>query len=124
MHSKMIIATTRDKAPGKSKQTQLSFGSGSETEDEDDDVQIVEQDIPIGWVYVGSHNFTPSAWGNLSGSSFNPILNIANYELGILFPLKSEADANGIACFDRPARKYSASDVPWMQEESSEFLGH
>jgi hypothetical protein len=29
-----------------------------------------------GWAYVGSHNFTPSAWGTLSGSSFNPILNV------------------------------------------------
>ncbi|CUA74206.1 hypothetical protein RSOLAG22IIIB_11046 [Rhizoctonia solani] len=24
------------------------------------------------WLYVGSHNFTPSAWGMISGSGFNP----------------------------------------------------
>lgn len=29
-----------------------------------------------GWAYVGSHNFTPSAWGTLSGSGFNPTLNV------------------------------------------------
>ena len=47
----------------------------SETEDEsDDDVQVVEP--AAGWAYIGSHNFTPSAWGTLSGSSFNPILNV------------------------------------------------
>ena len=31
---------------------------------------------PIGWAYVGSHNFTPSAWGTLSGSGFTPVLNV------------------------------------------------
>ena len=32
-----------------------------------------------GWVYVGSHNFTPSAWGTLSGSSSKPSLNVGVY---------------------------------------------
>lgn len=60
--------------------------SGSETEDEDGQplslstkstqpngkgkereaaVEVVEKRVP-GWIYMGSHNFTPSAWGNLS----------------------------------------------------------
>ena len=30
----------------------------------------------VGWLYMGSHNFTPSAWGTLSGSAFNPTLNV------------------------------------------------
>jgi tyrosyl-DNA phosphodiesterase 1 len=81
----MIIATVQDKAQGKSKQTQLSFDSGSETEDEDDEIQIIEQETAIGWAYVGSHNFTPSAWGNLSGSSFNPILNVRPTHLAYFF---------------------------------------
>lgn len=47
----------------------------------DDDDEIVEVGAPsrgaaVGWAYVGSHNFTPSAWGTLSGSSFNPTLNV------------------------------------------------
>lgn len=41
---------------------------------EDEEVEAVEP--AIGWAYVGSHNFTPSAWGTLSGSSFSPILNV------------------------------------------------
>lgn len=50
---------------------------GDETEDDtDDDIEVVAP--AIGWAYVGSHNFTPSAWGTLSGSSFNPILNVKN----------------------------------------------
>jgi tyrosyl-DNA phosphodiesterase 1 len=48
----------------------------SETEDDTDDDEIKVVEPAAGWAYVGSHNFTPSAWGTLSGSSFNPILNV------------------------------------------------
>jgi tyrosyl-DNA phosphodiesterase-1 len=48
-------------------------GEESDTEDESE-VKIIEP--AVGWAYVGSHNFTPSAWGTLSGSAFNPILNV------------------------------------------------
>lgn len=54
--------------------------SGSESDDSD----IVEIKTDqhkgeklAGWAYLGSHNFTPSAWGTLSGSSFNPSLNVS-----------------------------------------------
>jgi len=33
----------------------------SDTEEDDDEVQIIEPNA-AGWLYVGSHNFTPSAW--------------------------------------------------------------
>lgn len=49
--------------------------SESETEDESD-ADDSAQSKPAGWLYVGSHNFTPSAWGTLSGSAFNPVLNV------------------------------------------------
>jgi tyrosyl-DNA phosphodiesterase-1 len=39
------------------------------------DIVEVNQDNILGYAYVGSHNFTPSAWGTLSGSEFTPILN-------------------------------------------------
>ncbi|KAG1777981.1 tyrosyl-DNA phosphodiesterase-domain-containing protein [Suillus placidus] len=121
MHTKMIIATYR---PKKSifEATSQSKGKGkelsdSETEPESDDIEI--QNDPIGWAYVGSHNFTPSAWGTLSGSGFNPVLNVVNYELGIIFPLYDAKDAERVSCFKRPARKYvSGQDRPWIQEES------
>ncbi|KAG2363887.1 tyrosyl-DNA phosphodiesterase-domain-containing protein [Suillus spraguei] len=121
MHTKMIIATYR---PKKSifETSNQSKGKGnessdSETEPESDDIEI--QDDPIGWAYVGSHNFTPSAWGTLSGSGFNPVLNVVNYELGIVFPLYNAKDVESVSCFKRPARKYvSGQDRPWIQEES------
>jgi len=37
----------------------------------------------IEWIYIGSHNFTGSAWGRLQKS--NQQLHVANYELGVVF---------------------------------------
>ncbi|OAX34687.1 phospholipase D/nuclease [Rhizopogon vinicolor AM-OR11-026] len=116
MHTKMIIATYPQKkslfgtsSQLKGKERELS---DSETEPESDDIEI--QNDPIGWAYVGSHNFTPSAWGTLSGSGFNPVLNVINYELGIIFPLYDEKDVERVSCFKRPARKYvGGQDRPW-----------
>ena len=47
--------------------------------DADSDIVEVKKDKGdiAGYVYVGSHNFTPSAWGTLSGSGFTPILNVS-----------------------------------------------
>ena len=50
--------------------------SHTETEDEDDD-DVEDDESPVGWAYVGSHNFTPSAWGTLSGTGFSPVLNVS-----------------------------------------------
>ncbi|KAG2005546.1 hypothetical protein CC2G_001942 [Coprinopsis cinerea AmutBmut pab1-1] len=111
MHSKMIIGTLRDSTHASTSQ------DGSETEDSDDEIQIIQP--AVGWAYIGSHNFTPSAWGTLSGSSFNPTLNITNYEVGVVFPLKDDAEVEKVACFQRPPKKYVAGkDEPWIQEES------
>ena len=73
----MVLGTFQPhplKSNDKSKATQ------SDSETEDDDIVVVESKDKknkklVGWAYIGSHNFTPSAWGTLSGSSFNPILN-------------------------------------------------
>lgn len=51
---------------------------------EEDHVEEIDPDIEIvetssGWAYIGSHNFTPSAWGNLSGTAFSPVLNVRNF---------------------------------------------
>ena len=48
--------------------------SGDSDTEDDDEIQVLE--TAVGWAYVGSHNFTNSAWGTLSGSAFNPILNV------------------------------------------------
>lgn len=69
----MIVATYRD-VPSLSKGKRPE---DSETEDDsDDEIEMIQP--AIGWAYIGSHNFTPSAWGTLSGSSFNPTLNVGS----------------------------------------------
>ncbi|KAH0833851.1 hypothetical protein J3R83DRAFT_11017 [Lanmaoa asiatica] len=142
MHTKMIVATLRRISPlassskfgfkaestrpttsdkGKSKVIVIS---DSETESESDIPENAPeaQKEPTGWAYVGSHNFTPSAWGTLSGSGFNPTLNVVNYELGIVFPLYEEKDVKRVSCFKRPPRKYVlGEDRPWIQDESPAF---
>lgn len=67
--TQMITGSLKDKSSGKP-----GAADDSDTEDSDDDIQVIEPST--GWMYVGSHNFTPSAWGTLSGSSFNPIINV------------------------------------------------
>ena len=121
----MIIATMQDIGKGRS-----SHASSSETELDRDGVEIIEPFV--GWAYIGSHNFTPSAWGTLSGSNVNPVLNASalyllldisshilvqcsNYELGVVIPLRDHEEADRIACFERPPRKYQPdTDVPWV----------
>lgn len=75
----MIIAIMREEGhisgSGKGKRVEYDIDTDSDTDTEDDDVVEI-MDGSIGWAYIGSHNFTPSAWGNLSGSSFNPVLNV------------------------------------------------
>ncbi|KAJ3481086.1 hypothetical protein NLI96_g7894 [Meripilus lineatus] len=121
MHTKVILATYRDTGFVMNGKTRaITPLSGSESDDSD----IVEIKTDqhkgeklAGWAYLGSHNFTPSAWGTLSGSSFNPSLNITNYELGIVLPLKTEEDVDAIACWERPAKKYVlGKDQPWKAD--------
>ncbi|KAJ7614988.1 tyrosyl-DNA phosphodiesterase-domain-containing protein [Roridomyces roridus] len=115
MHTKMILGTLRLASSSTGKDEE----EDSVTEDSsDDEIEVIEPKKPHAWIYVGSHNFTPSAWGNISGSGFNPVLNISNYELGVVLRLETPADADGVVAWERPARKYARGDVPWMQEES------
>ena len=72
----MMIATFEDISASEN----LSRSTTVDTES-DNDIEIIDGDGKekrqvIGWTYVGSHNFTPSAWGTLSGSGFTPILNV------------------------------------------------
>ena len=134
----MIIGLFKESSLASSSRSRGKRKSRSTTDfDSDDDIVEVaphpKTDV-IGWAYVGSHNFTPSAWGNLSGSAFNPVMNvgflfslvdlahperlcqITNYELGIAFPLRSEKEVEDVACYRRPPRKYvTGTDEPWVR---------
>jgi tyrosyl-DNA phosphodiesterase-1 len=51
----------------------------SDSDDASSDIELLEPDTerrPHAWLYLGSHNFTPSAWGTLSGNGFRPVLNV------------------------------------------------
>jgi tyrosyl-DNA phosphodiesterase-1 len=72
----MMVATFLD--------TGLSPDEDLGSDSDSDVVEIKEDQSDImGYAYIGSHNFTPSAWGTLSGSGFTPILNV-NHLLFIL----------------------------------------
>ena len=72
----MIIATFDELESGLGKKRRIGDERSSSSSDE---VVLIEpgiRDNVQGWAYIGSANFTPSAWGKLSGSSFNPVLNV------------------------------------------------
>ncbi|KAI0262793.1 tyrosyl-DNA phosphodiesterase-domain-containing protein [Gloeopeniophorella convolvens] len=118
MHSKMIIATF---AKGSSP---INVDTDTDSDADSDIVEVKkDKEDTMGYAYVGSHNFTPSAWGTLSGSGFTPVLNVTNYELGVVFPLKDEAQLNRVVCYERPPKRYGPKDRPWIQEESEYFKG-
>ena len=76
LHPQMIIATFEDTSTSANSSRSTTVDTES-----DDDIETIDGDGKekrqvIGWTYVGSHNFTPSAWGTLSGSVSTPTLNV------------------------------------------------
>ena len=61
---------------GAGSSTVVDEDSDSETDSDVMEVKMDQDDV-MGYAYVGSHNFTPSAWGTLSGSGFTPVLNVS-----------------------------------------------
>ena len=39
---------------------------------------------------------------------------MTNYELGIVFPLKDEAEIDRVVCYERPPKQYDSKDRPWV----------
>ncbi|KAJ7866519.1 hypothetical protein B0H13DRAFT_2281422 [Mycena leptocephala] len=86
MHTKMILGTLRCAS------TQ-DDDTKNETESEgESDAAGKPLRRPHAWFYVGSHNFSVSAWGAPRGSGFNPVLDVVNYELGIVLWLERPED--------------------------------
>ncbi|BEJ13832.1 hypothetical protein CspHIS471_0310060 [Cutaneotrichosporon sp. HIS471] len=110
----MLIALFEPNSSG------LGFSSSSKQGKRKADEVVSENEGVGGWVYVGSHNFSPSAWGTVNFKNSPPTLNISNYELGIVFPLprgKAETMANHIAAHKRPPCSYTKRDEPWDQKK-------
>jgi tyrosyl-DNA phosphodiesterase-1 len=72
-----------------------------------------------GFLYVGSHNFTPAAWGRLSSTNLGTKLSITNHELGVIQKLDYlydvEAQANSLVTWKRPTTPYRPDDKPWVR---------
>lgn len=76
----LVLGTFRDKRSGglgRYANTEADSDSENEGSGSTGATGSGSQQKLAGWVYVGSHNFTPSAWGTLSGSGFNPTLNVS-----------------------------------------------
>lgn len=44
------------------------------------------------------------------------LLQVTNYELGVVFPLKDDDHVDRTACWERPPKKYVlGDDVPWVR---------
>ncbi|KIJ27239.1 hypothetical protein M422DRAFT_191264 [Sphaerobolus stellatus SS14] len=113
MHSKMILTTfPHSITPSEPS----SPGSLTSTPNHPQEPPSDPERNPsiLGWLYVGSHNFTPSAWGTLSGTAFTPSLDITNYELGVIIPLTKPTQVDEMTCWERPPRKYGKGDEPWV----------
>ncbi|PIL25677.1 hypothetical protein GSI_11427 [Ganoderma sinense ZZ0214-1] len=118
--AEIVLGIFQDKPSGSGRRKQTL----TDSEDEAESGDRAEGGKPLaGWVYVGSYSFTPSAWGTLSGSGFNPMLNVDACVLGILLPLHSEEEIESVACWERPPQKYVIGrDEPWIQSESPAFV--
>ncbi|KNE91393.1 hypothetical protein PSTG_15185 [Puccinia striiformis f. sp. tritici PST-78] len=76
----------------------------------------------VGFLYVGSHNLTPAAWGKFtskSASNETGSLEISNWEMGVVLPLKSQAQVEEYVTWQRPVKPYGHggkdTGIPWMQ---------
>ncbi|POY73521.1 hypothetical protein BMF94_3458 [Rhodotorula taiwanensis] len=75
-----------------------------------------------GFMYIGSHNFTPAAWGRLENAAGGPQLKLANWELGVLLPIRAssaeelEKKASDLVTYRRPLVPYAPDERPWQQE--------
>ena len=70
-------------------------------------------------IYIGSHNFSTSAWGNFEKNGTQ--ISIANYELGIIFDInllsfQEKLDIYNNILFNFDAPKYTEDDVPFITE--------
>ncbi|KZT61887.1 phospholipase D/nuclease [Calocera cornea HHB12733] len=141
MHTKMIVGTYRTGALLIPRPTPLALPNGkgkgkekvevivldSDTEDEsvteqegsttEDESGDVAEKAPEAWIYMGSHNFTMAAWGSVGGSILAPKLNISNFEMGIVLPIRDKKELERIVPWEQPPKRYGPNDVPWMQEE-------
>ena len=70
-------------------------------------------------IYIGSHNFSTSAWGNYEKNGTQ--ISVANYELGIIFDInllsfEEKLDIYNNLLFNFDAPKYTEDDIPFITD--------
>jgi len=68
-------------------------------------------DATLLYYYVGSANFTPSAWGRYVKEGRQML--ISNFELGVIL---DPAECPARFAYERPAEPYEPHDTPWTQD--------
>ncbi|KAG0364525.1 tyrosyl-DNA phosphodiesterase-domain-containing protein [Gamsiella multidivaricata] len=74
-----------------------------------------------GWLYVGSANFTESAWGSVTLRRSGPIagqglrVNIRNWELGVVYVIETEEEMESLEALTRAQGGESHTDDDDMQ---------
>ncbi|KAA1099328.1 hypothetical protein PGT21_003632 [Puccinia graminis f. sp. tritici] len=70
-----------------------------------------------GFLYIGSHNFRLGKFNSKSGSDDSTSLEISNWELGVVLPVKSHAQAEEYVTWQRPTKPYGHrgkdTSIPW-----------
>ncbi|OAV88247.1 hypothetical protein PTTG_01497 [Puccinia triticina 1-1 BBBD Race 1] len=118
MHVKMILGLFTSDSSSESTSSTVNTSTGKPDRG---DEQINKDHI--GFLYIGSHNFTPAAWGKFTskktGSRESTLLEISNWELGVVLPVKSHAQIEEYVTWQRPPKPYGHrgkdSSIPWMQ---------
>ena len=70
-------------------------------------------------IYIGSHNFSTSAWGNFEKNGTQ--VSVANYELGVIFDInllsfQEKLDIYNNLLFNFDAPKYTEDDIPFITD--------
>lgn len=133
MHSKIMTVSSGvdacKSAKGSSKDDPIEVDSS-----DDENKEPVCYSQTDHYRYIGSHNFTASAWGRLCKGGSALLIN--NYEVGLLIPSdfssksidssndssksvdfsnSSNSSANFPYTYHRPPCKYMDTDLPWDQ---------
>ncbi|KAG0217284.1 hypothetical protein BGX31_000292, partial [Mortierella sp. GBA43] len=128
MHSKFILAkaTGMSLGTGRPISTPANAGNGASP----------KVTRCAGWLYVGSANFTESAWGMMSNKTAtqtdDPGLYVSsrNWELGVVYVIETKEEMQALAegagggdtesyfgpfpvPYKRPLKPYEPSDLPW-----------
>ncbi|KAF7295930.1 hypothetical protein HMN09_01137000 [Mycena chlorophos] len=119
MHTKMILGKLPPNAVPESE---------TESDTEDDEAPPSKKSPvpspPHAWVYVGSHNLSQTAWGDVGESRAQELrINVLSYELGIVLPLDSAEEVDAVCAWDPkvPLKEYKTGDEPWIQDRHPFF---